>query len=138
LSMTSQPLGPPSTLIEAVRGRKRLRLEIARDLGLGQQGGDTVCVIERLVELENKVRGIAQRDLAGHKSFQEIGAPLKPRQYFGRIGAGERHYECCRVAKILAHSDFGDGDAGLVESRVAAFSFAKDLRQRVPQFFSDA
>src|SRR5205823_1814439 len=142
LSTTSQPSRPPLLVIGPIirqrLGLGGLRPEVTRHLGPRQQGGHSIDPIKRIVEREDEVWCVAQLNFPRDERFEECGAALEARDYFGCVRSGQRHDERGRVAQIRAHPDFGDGYAHLLDHRVAAFAVAQNSRQRMPHLFTDA
>src|SRR5208337_2998694 len=102
LSTTSQPCGPLSSTILVIPGSGVLTVQVALDLRPREQGGNSVGLVKRNVEREDKIRRTAQWNFAGDKPLQEPGAAFESGDDLAGIRAAERHHERRRIAQIRA------------------------------------
>src|ERR1700676_2016626 len=117
---------------------RRIWVEIALDLGAGEQRGDARGIVEGAVEREGDVGDLPQVDHSSHLALQEDGAALEPGHALVGIDAGERHHEGRGVAQIGADPHLDHGDVGIAQRRVAQGSRPQQLGQRVAQLFPTA
>ena len=91
-------------------------MQIALDLGAGEQRGDVGGIVESAVEREDDVGDLPKLDHPGHLPLQEHRAALEPGHDLVGLGAGERHYKGGGVAQIRAEPHLDHGDVGLAPS----------------------
>jgi hypothetical protein len=108
-------------------------MEVTDYFGPREQGGNPICSSEGTIQREHQTGCVSQRNLPSNEASQERCAAFKSRDDLGCVFAAQRHNKRSSIAQIRAHSDFGDGDAGVSQRRISAFALLENLRQCVPQ-----